>query len=182
VSDRFAACCDRASRQIEFNILGVGRSGWLFHQSSHWGRVDGVEVAFCPFCGVKLPPSPGGNRPLAGKTICFDVDRVVAKGGHPYSECVPYPEAVANVRELKALGATIHWLTARYMGIHDNDQEKARKAGEFELKCWLRDHGIPFDGVFFGKPAADFYPDDRGFRLDSEVPGSWDSFRKALGA
>jgi hypothetical protein len=100
-------------------------------------------------------------------TICFDVDGVVAKGGHPYWACEVIPEGVERVRRAKADGHTIYFLTARYMAMYYNDQIKAIKAGYQELKEWLDRNNIPYDGIFLGKPGANLYPDDNGCRAEA---------------
>lgn len=105
--------------------------------------------------------------------ICFDCDDTVCYGSHPYSECKPYPEVVELIRKLKAAGHTIIFLTARYMALYDGDQEKAKARGKQELIFWLREHDIPFDEVHLGKPSADLYVDDKGWRINSSTGEGW---------
>lgn len=108
------------------------------------------------------------------KTLVFDVDGVVAHGGHPYNECRAFPDAVRYLQQLKRAGYTLYYLTARYMTKYDLNQQKAREAGELELKHWLNENKIPFDGVFFGKPPGKIYADDLAVRVESaNGSGDW---------
>jgi uncharacterized HAD superfamily protein len=34
-------------------------------------------------------------------------------------------------------------------------------------KEWLQKYNIPYDEIYFGKPSADYYVDDKGYRLEN---------------
>ncbi len=102
-------------------------------------------------------------------TICFDVDGVVAQPNWPhYAGAKPYPFAIEQVNRLYDDGHTIVFLTARYMGLTGQNQQKAKEMGEWELRRWLDRCGFKYHAVFLGKPSADFYVDDRAFQVRSE--------------
>jgi capsule biosynthesis phosphatase len=101
--------------------------------------------------------------------ICWDCDGVIAKGGYPYDQCTPYPEAVKVLRQLKNEGHYIIILTARYMSKYKGNKTKAAEEGYNELSWWLDEHQIPYDEIHFGKPSAHIYIDDRALRVVSDV-------------
>tara|TARA_A200000113_G_scaffold206826_1_gene204013 strand:+ start:6671 stop:6997 length:327 start_codon:yes stop_codon:yes gene_type:complete len=94
-------------------------------------------------------------------TIC-----IPGKGEGRYTEAVPIPERIAKINDLYIKGHQIIYHTARGMGTFDNDREKAKeKYYDFTLKQ-LRSWGCMFHDLFLGKPAADYYIDDKGVNSD----------------
>ena len=100
--------------------------------------------------------------------ICFDLDGTLCDGDEPgdagtdYSRCQPLPGAANLLRDLRAQGHTVIIQTARGMGSsHGNvGVAQAKVAGlVFEqLKTW----GFEYDEIYFGKPSAELYVDDKG--------------------
>lgn len=92
--------------------------------------------------------------------ICFDLDNTLCCGV-PYYEAVPVPGASQLLRELRRQGHTVIIQTARGMGSSDGNPGKAiaqEGAQVFEqLDAW----GFEYDELYFGKPAADLYVDDK---------------------
>jgi hypothetical protein len=97
---------------------------------------------------------------LVGKTFVFDIDGVIASlvPDNDYSRALPIDNNIRTVNELHARGNRIVLFTARgsATGI-----DWAAVTGA-QLASW----GVRFDELRFGKPAADYYVDDRMIGLD----------------
>ena len=79
-----------------------------------------------------------------------------------YTHATPRWDRIQVINKLYDEGHTIVYLTARGMGRFKNDRKKAYK--EFfqftsdQLDSW----GCNYHDLFLGKPAADYYIDDKG--------------------
>jgi ribonucleotide monophosphatase NagD (HAD superfamily) len=98
------------------------------------------------------------------EVYCFDIDGTLCtekKGDCLNAE--PIPSRIAVVNRLYTQGAKIYLMTARGMLSADNDQQLAdknmRKMTEKQLKEW----GVLYHQLFFGKPRAMHYIDDKGW-------------------
>jgi capsule biosynthesis phosphatase len=102
--------------------------------------------------------------------ICIDLDGVIAelrKENESYSEVKPIKGAVEKIRKLKEAGHYIIIYTSRHMKTCDGNVGKAiAKIGKITLD-WLEKYNIPYDEIVFGKPWADIYIDDNGYRFKS---------------
>jgi capsule biosynthesis phosphatase len=98
------------------------------------------------------------------KRFCFDIDNTLVtapltKGD--YSSCQPIPHMVQYVRKLHSGGHHIILHTARRMRTHGgNVGAVLSDIGALTLSQ-LRSFEIPFHEIYFGKPHADFYVDDK---------------------
>lgn len=93
----------------------------------------------------------------------FDLDGTICtqqKSGE-YEKAQPIDEVISRMKALKDDGHYIIIFTARGMNTygHVSLVEAAYKKMTIE---WLRKHDVPYDNLVFGKPAADFYVDDKG--------------------
>ena len=95
---------------------------------------------------------------------CFDIDGTLCTdmcGDVENAE--PIISRIAVVNELKMKGATIYLQTARGMLKAKNDgviaDKNMRELIERQLKNW----GVEYDELFFGKPRAAHYIDDKGW-------------------
>ena len=102
---------------------------------------------------------------------CIDIDGTLTEPheGTPW-EAIPRPQRIAYVNELYDEGATIYLMTARGFirssGMHPQDitaaQQEAdnycRERTEAQLTKW----GVKYHALYFGKPRAVVYVDDRG--------------------
>lgn len=104
-------------------------------------------------------PAPLHGR-SAPKTICFDIDGVIATKvpENDYNLAKPREEIIERIRRLHREGHRIILHTARgsMTGID------WRVVTEQQMKEW----GVSYDELHFGKPAADYYVDDRALRDD----------------
>jgi dTDP-glucose 4,6-dehydratase len=100
---------------------------------------------------VRLAPTAA--RPL---TFIFDIDGVVASltAGNDYALAEPRAAMIANINRLYAAGHRIVLFTARGSQTAIDWQETTR----MQLERW----GLRFHELRFGKPAGDYYIDDRG--------------------
>lgn len=97
-----------------------------------------------------------GGRALA---FCFDLDGVLADTppGLDYRRAKPRREIIALANRLKKAGHRIVLHTARGSVTGINWAPVTRR----QLRSW----GLNFDELIMGKPAADYYIDDRGMHV-----------------
>jgi|SRR5215471_1876094 len=100
--------------------------------------------------------------------IAVDLDGVIAQlkePGQTYAEVKPIPGAVERLKELRAAGHYIIINSARNMATCEANLGRVIKnVGKVTLD-WLERHGVEYDEIFFGKPNADVYIDDRAVRF-----------------
>lgn len=101
--------------------------------------------------------------------IAIDLDGTICRIKRPdesYADVQPLPGAADRLRELRAAGHYVVIVTARNMATCDSNLGKVmRNVGRTTLE-WLDRHGIEYDEIFFGKPNAEVYIDDRALRFD----------------
>jgi len=100
--------------------------------------------------------------------IVIDLDGTICpiKGkNQSYDELKPKPDAPEKIRELRKAGHYIIIYTARHMATCEGNLGKVMKRlGKLTLD-WLEQYGIEYDEIYFGKPNAEIYIDDRSFRF-----------------
>jgi capsule biosynthesis phosphatase len=100
--------------------------------------------------------------------ICLDLDGVICelrRADQSYEELSPVPGAQEAIRKLKDAGHIIIIQTARHMRTcNGNEGLAVARIGAMTL-AWLEAHEIAFDEIYFGKPWADVYVDDNGYRF-----------------
>jgi capsule biosynthesis phosphatase len=102
--------------------------------------------------------------------IVIDLDGTICpikKKEERYEDLQPSPGAVEKLRELKKAGHYIIIQTARNMATQESNLGKVMKnVGKVTLD-WMEKYEIPYDEIYFGKPNAHLYIDDRAFRFES---------------
>ena len=102
--------------------------------------------------------------------IAIDLDGTICllkKPDQSYSDLEPVPGAVERLQALNAAGHYIIIVTARNMSTCQGNVGKVMKnVGKITLD-WLENHGIEYDEIYFGKPNAELYIDDRSIRFSS---------------
>lgn len=102
--------------------------------------------------------------------IVIDLDGTICpikQDGETYADLIPYPGAKEKIQNLRAAGHYVIIQTARNMATCDSNMGKVLKnVGKITLD-WLDRYGIEYDEIFFGKPNADIYIDDRAFRFQN---------------
>lgn len=100
--------------------------------------------------------------------IAVDLDGVIAQLKAPeqtYADVEPVAGAVERLRELRAAGHYIIINSARNMATCEANLGRVIKnVGKVTLD-WLDRHEVQYDEIFFGKPNADVYIDDRAVRF-----------------
>ena len=101
--------------------------------------------------------------------IVIDLDGTICpiKEKHEsYDELKPHEGALEKIRELKNAGHYIIIQTARNMATQESNLGKVMKnIGKVTLE-WLSKYDIPYDEIYFGKPNAEVYIDDRSLRFE----------------
>ena len=134
-----------------------------------------VEANQEPVFGVRFEHSVCVGTPFQLQTapvcpfqtplrFCFDLDQTLVTQpivDGEYSTVAPIPATVDFLRLVKSLGHTVIIYTARRMRTHCGDVGRVvADIGETTLRT-LRELDIPYDEIYFGKPYADFYIDDK---------------------
>lgn len=110
--------------------------------------------------------------------FCFDLDGTlchIKKEGEEYINVEPIEGAVETLQRLKKDGHYIIIMTARNMLTYNNNLGKIIANQSPVVIEWLNKHNIPYDEIHFGKPVADFYVDDKAFKLED-----WETFNKQM--
>jgi capsule biosynthesis phosphatase len=94
--------------------------------------------------------------------FCFDIDGVVFKINSNYEKHEPIYETVNYMIHLKKMNHTIILYTARKMSTHNGNIGLINKNIVEKTLYNLNRFNIPFDEIYFGKPSADIYIDDKG--------------------
>jgi len=102
--------------------------------------------------------------------IVIDLDGTICevkRPGQSYAEVQPLPGAAEKLRELRAAGHYVIIQTARNMATCESNVGRVmRNVGKITLD-WLEVHGMEYDEIYFGKPNAHVYLDDRALRFTS---------------
>lgn len=100
--------------------------------------------------------------------IAVDLDGVICpvkSVRESYQDLSPMPGAVERLRALRQAGHYVIILTARSMGTSNSNLGKVvRNIGKLTLD-WLERYGVEYDEIYFGKPNAEVYLDDRAIRF-----------------
>lgn len=109
--------------------------------------------------------------------VCFDLDNTLVTFPlvkNDYTTVEPITKNIEFLRYLKKSGNTIIIHTARRMQSCNGDVGKVlANVGKITFDT-LEKFNIPYDEIYFGKPNADFYIDDKGV-------SSFDDLEKELG-
>ena len=110
--------------------------------------------------------------------IVIDLDGTICeikKAGQSYTELLPLPGAVERIHALKATNHYVIISTARNMQTCESNLGKVMKnVGRITLE-WLERYGIEYDEIYFGKPNAEVYIDDRAIVFED-----WNGITDAL--
>lgn len=99
---------------------------------------------------------------------CFDLDETLCTG-YPYELAQPLPKSKWLLHTLRSAGHVVIIQTARGMGSTGGSVGKAQAAWAALTFQQLQEWGFEFDEIYFGKPAADFYVDDKMVDLGTLV-------------
>ena len=95
----------------------------------------------------------------------FDIDGTICTSlNSEYEKATPLRSRIKKVNDLYDKGHSIIFQTARGMGRSGNSQAYAHKAFYEFTKKQLDSWGVKYHSLFLGKPAADYYIDDKGIK------------------
>jgi len=100
--------------------------------------------------------------------IVVDLDGTICPikvEGQSYADLVPLDGAIEKLKELRKCGHYIILQTARNMATCDSNLGKVMKNIGLITLEWLKKYDVEYDEIFFGKPNAELYIDDRAFRF-----------------
>ncbi len=104
------------------------------------------------------------------KSFCFDIDNTICTTfKSEYKKAKPKRKIIKLINNLFDLGHEINFFTARHMGRNKNNSLKAKKCGYKFTKKQLDDWGLKYHKLFFGKPSADYYIDDKSIYLKKKT-------------
>ena len=101
---------------------------------------------------------------------CFDIDGTIAELREEkqfYKDVKPKEGAVETLKKLSEQGHYIILYTARNMKTLSGNLGKINAIQGPVLFEWLKKYEIPYDEIYFGKPDADVYIDDKGLKFES---------------
>ena len=96
--------------------------------------------------------------------ICFDLDNTLLKyrmPGETYADCKPIEDMINILKKLHRLGHKIIIHTARGMATAKQNNGSALSRVGKDTFDILESLKIPYDEIYFGKPNADVYVDDK---------------------
>ena len=97
------------------------------------------------------------------KTICFDIDNVICKTNatRDYSKSIPIKKNIKIINAAYKNGYNIILYTARYMGRCKGNLKKVKKQIKPLTLKQLKDWGVKYHELYFGKPSFDLFIDDK---------------------
>jgi capsule biosynthesis phosphatase len=96
-------------------------------------------------------------------TYVFDLDNTICNTiDGDYENSTPYQERIKLINLLHKEGNRVVIYTARGMGSTDNNQLEAIQRYYSLTEKQLEKWGLVYDILILGKPAGDFYIDDKG--------------------
>lgn len=102
--------------------------------------------------------------------VCIDIDGTLCeiKQAHQtYADVQPLAGAVEQLKAMRDAGYYIILATARHMKTCDSNVGMVIARQGKTLLQWLDEHEIEYDEIWFGKPNADLYIDDRALRFNN---------------
>ena len=106
--------------------------------------------------------------------IVFDLDETICHTrNRDYERTQPIEPVVARIQELRRTipGAEVVIYTSRGMASCGGDVAAAERKNRPMIEKWLRDNGVEYEEIIFGKPLGDVYVDDKGMSPE-EFAGS----------
>lgn len=97
------------------------------------------------------------------KTICFDIDNVICKTSteRVYSKSIPIKKNIKVINDAYNRGFKIILYTARYMGRYKGNLKKITKYIKPLTLKQLKNWGVKYHEIYFGKPTFDLFIDDK---------------------
>lgn len=164
---------DVASDVISTNIRSKGE----FYMSQAMDALleSGITVYGCKVEGVKPLGTPEDLKKFlrAPLRIAIDIDDTInwaKKPDEEYGDEAPQPDVIEILQRWKKQGHYIIIHTARHMNTCNGNLGKVLASQGLTTLQWLKDNKVPYDEIWWSKPHADIFIDDKGFR---HIPGDW---------
>lgn len=106
------------------------------------------------------------------KTICFDIDHVICRtnSNKEYLKSKPIKKNIILINQIYNKGYNVILYTARGMGRYNGSLNKIkRKIKPLTLKQ-LKDWGVSYNKIYFGKPSFDLFVDDKSLFFKKKWP------------
>jgi CMP-N,N'-diacetyllegionaminic acid synthase len=98
---------------------------------------------------------------MKNKIFCFDIDGVICKTvKNNYSSAKPIKQTIKIINKLYLKNKVIIF-TSRYMGRNKDNSKKAKAQGFDKTYNQLKNWGLKFHELRFGKPSYDYFLDDK---------------------
>ena len=113
--------------------------------------------------------------------ICIDIDGTICSLREPdedYRDVTPLPGAAENIKNFRSEGHYVIFATARHMKTCGSNVGQVIARQGLTLLEWLKQHDFEYDELWFGKPYAHVYIDDRALQFK----GSWDQISDKIKA
>jgi len=96
------------------------------------------------------------------KVFCFDLDNVICvTKNNNYKKSLPLIKNIKIINQLYHKGHIIKIFTARYMGRSNDNKITAKKLASNLTKKQLKEWGVNYNKLIFGKPSYDIFVDDK---------------------
>lgn len=117
------------------------------------------------------------------KILIYDLDETLCTKKKPdetYADVKPIKPVIDQLNKFYEQGHTIIIQTARNMLTQNNDVGKViQNVGEVTLK-WLRENGVKYHSIQFGKAYGFYYIDDKSIRPSELIEYGMDGVDKIL--
>ena len=100
------------------------------------------------------------------KTYVFDIDGTICSltSDSTYNDVIPFEDRIRQINALADAGNEVIFYTARGMGRTSNDLNAAKELFYDLTVNQLHRWNVRYKQLFFGKPAGDYYIDDKATR------------------
>ena len=139
--------------------------------------VYGCEVTDVDPLGTPADVNKYEQNPIR---IAIDLDDTILHckaADEEYGNEKPQARAIEILKRWKAQGHYIIIHTARHARTCDGNLGKILAKQGLTTLQWLEDNEVPYDEIWWSKPDADIFIDDKGFR---HIPGDWQSTELAV--
>ena len=104
------------------------------------------------------------------KTVCFDIDNIICKTNfrHEYSKSKPIKKNIKIINMTYDKGFKVILYTARFMGRCDGNLARVKKKIKPLTLKQLKNWGVKYHKIYFGKPSFDLFIDDKSLFFKQE--------------
>jgi capsule biosynthesis phosphatase len=168
-----------ADHTMEEKIMTGGE--FYMSQAVEWVISKGVDVYGIEVTDVRPLGTPEDlELQIKPIRICLDLDDTInycKKPGEEYGAEKAQERAIEVLRKWKAQGHYIIIQTARHMHTCDGNVGKVIARQGMNTLKWLEENDVPFDEIYFGKPHADVFIDDKAIRHEI---GNWEQTERLV--